>query len=374
VEFISSLLKVGRFQKLQMITEYFIQFMNRRKINNNLLCSECFKDEGLKLDSFQIGILNNQKCPNCKSINGKKLNENLIEKLIYRFFISGTVHKVEYGAAPLIKYNSYHYKKTEVDFGELLNQDVKLLEQILKIGFFHYGPRLWTLGHIEPLEDLRSLTNRNKIVERIIAGYPIKFLGVQESFYRIRKNPDFPINCDQYDSNPNPGSGRLDSEDFPVLYGSQDLEVCIHECRVTVSDELYIAKLKPTSRLKLLDLTKEVNEKFNTEFESLGIAVSMIHSAGSYSYEITKSIAKSVKKSGFDGIIYPSFFSSVRTGSSGDFVSKFKESSENISYIIPNIALFGFPVKEEKIIVQNINKLILDKVEYTISFGPAKIA
>lgn len=342
-------------------------------MNDNLLCSECFKDEGLKLDAFQIGIMNNQVCLKCKSTRGRKLNEGLIEELVSRFFVSGTVCKVEYGAAPLVKYNSYHYEKTEVDFGESLNQDVKLLEKILKVGFFHYGPRLWTLGHIEPLENLQSTTTREKVIERIITGFPVKYLDCQESFYRIRKNPDFPNNSDQYDSNPNPGNGRLDSKDFPVLYGSQDLEVCIHECRVTISDELYIAKLQPIARLKFLDLTGEINEKFQTEFESLGIAVSMIHSAGNHSYKITKSIAKSAKNSGFDGIIYPSYFSSVRTGSSGDFSSKFKESSENNSYIIPNIALFGFPVRENKIVVQNINKLLLDKVEYRVSFGPAKI-
>lgn len=341
-------------------------------MKKTLLCSDCFKDEGLKLDAYQIGISDNKICLNCNSSSGKKLSLDLIEELASRFFVQGTVFKSDYGAAPLIQYNEYHYKNTQVDFGEPLNEDVKLFEKALQIGFFHYGPRLWTLGHIVPLKKLQSKSSRKEIIQRIITEFPIKYINQDDTFYRIRKNPEFPENPGQYDSNPNPGDGRLDSKNFPILYGSQDLEVCIHECRVTVNDDLYIATLKPTSQLKLLDLTGTCNEKFKTEFESLDIAVAMLYSAGNHSYEISKSIAKAIFKNGFDGIIYPSFFSSLRTGSSGTVKNKFKEESEDHSHIIPNIALFGYPIKKKKIIVQNLNKLILDKVEYSVSFGPAK--
>src|SRR5690348_14105089 len=92
-----------------------------------------------------------------------------------------------------------------------------------------------------------------------------------ETFYRLRKAPAKPTEVDQYDSPPIAiaGTGRLDSKDFPVLYGSPDLELCIHECRVTAEDELFVATLVPTRDLKLLDLTKLLLEEGITEFESV---------------------------------------------------------------------------------------------------------
>ena len=339
-------------------------------MNKTPLCSECFKDEGLKLDAFQIGVDNKNQCPNCNSTSGRKLTHDLINDLAFRFFVQGYVLKVEYGAAPLIQYNEF--RKTEVDFGEPLNTDVKLFEKELKVGFFHYGPRLWTLGNVEPLIKLQSKSTRKKIIKRIINEFPVRYLDSDENFYRVRKNPKLPEEFNQYDSNPNPGSGRLDSIDLPIFYASQDLEVCVHESRVTVDDELYIATLKPLSKLKLLDLTQTIREENFNEFESLDIAVKMLHSAGNHSYDISRDIAKSILAAGFDGIIYPSFFSGQRNGSSGNPVNKFKKYSNVASHLIPNIALFGYPIKANKIIVQNINKLILDKVEYHVRFGPAK--
>ena len=336
------------------------------------LCSECFQDEGLKLDAFQIGIKRNTTCMNCKSQLGRKLTLELIEDLTWRFFVQGTELKVEYGGAPLIQYNTFHYQNTKVDFGEAVNTDIKLLERELKMGFFHYGPRLWTLGHVVPLKKLQSKATRNEIIKRIIREFPIKYLEETDKFYRIRKNPEYIEDINQYDSNPTPGSGRLDSLDLPILYASQDLEVCIHETRVTVEDILYIATLSPLSKLKLLDLTATIEEGVKYEFDSLDIAVKMLLSAGNHSYEIARDIAKATKENGFDGIIYPSYFSTLRTGSEGNFTSKFKDETDNDSYVIPNLGLFGNPIKEDKISVKSINRLILDKVDYKVSFGPAK--
>lgn len=62
------------------------------------------------------------------------------------------------------------------------------------------------------------------------------------------------------------GNGRLDAEDFPVMYASQDVEVCVHECRVTVEDQLYMATLAPVRDLRLLDLTAVLEEDVTHTF------------------------------------------------------------------------------------------------------------
>ena len=75
------------------------------------------------------------------------------------------------------------------------------------------------------------------------------------------------------------------------MYGSQDLPVCVHECRVTAEDELYVATLSPTRDLKLLDLSVLLREEDGTEFDSLDMAVHMLFLAGKHSYEISRDSA-----------------------------------------------------------------------------------
>jgi hypothetical protein len=48
----------------------------------------------------------------------------------------------------------------------------------------------------------------------------------------------------------------------------QDLQMCVHELRLTVEDELFVATLVRRRELRLLDLT-EILEEGVTEFESL---------------------------------------------------------------------------------------------------------
>jgi RES domain len=98
------------------------------------------------------------------------------------------------------------------------------------------------------------------------------------------------------------------------MYGSQDLQVCIHECRIAAEDDIFVATLAPASDLRLLDLTESLHEEVATEFESLDMAVHMLFLAGKHSYEISREIAFACHAAGYDGIIYPSYFSLLRTG------------------------------------------------------------
>lgn len=232
------------------------------------------------------------------------------------------------------------------------------------------------LGHIEPLKKLQTKKYRKEIILRILEEYPSLTLTSTAKFYRLRKNPEEPENHSEYDSPPKSGNGRLDSNRLPILYASPDLEVCIHECRASAIDQLFVSTLRPESNLKLLNLAVVLEEDC-TEFESLDISVQFLFYAESHSYEISREIAKAAYKSGFDGIVYPSYFSSLRTGSyptetiygiSMRKFPQFKGAIEN--QIIPNIALFGRPIKEKKISVECINKVILDSIDYHIHFGP----
>jgi hypothetical protein len=346
-----------------------------------LICSNCFNDEGLKLDTFQIGLKNDEACPNCGSNNGRKLTQALVRLLCYRFFVQGTIQRSEYGRAPLIQFNEQQYNQKEIEFSSELADDVSLIEQSGKIGLFYYGPRLWMLGEVEPLKLLQNDDKRKEVIDKIINSYPVKELTTTEYFYRLRINPKVPSDPLEYDTAPEEfvGNGRFDDIKFPVLYGSPDIELCIHECRVTTEDNLFIGKLVPIQTLKLLDLSVMVGDEIN-EHESIDIALHLLFLAGEHSYQISKQIAKQAKENGFDGIIYPSYFRNKRTGAI-PLETIYGISIRNLPPLkdyaqfqnIPNLAMFGRPIKDGRLKIECVNRVVINQVMYDISFGPGQI-
>lgn len=348
-------------------------------MKDNIICSNCFRDEGLRLNAIQIGYENNSQCNNCGSTEGLKLNHELIEELCYWFFVRGSITKEEYGGAPMIQCNKHHANKSDVEMPVELIKDLKLIEDIGGIAIFQYGARLWMLGEIEPLKELQDVSKRYRVIEKILENYPSKEITTSDYFYRIRVNPSKSYKIEEYDSAPNChlGKNRLDSPQLPILYGSQDLDVCIHECRVSVEDDIFVGTLVPKKILKLLDLSELIEEDNITEFESLDLAIHFLFLAGKHSYDICRDIAIEASKRGFDGIIYPSYFSYFRTGNI-PFETVYGVSIRKIaslksyakSQIIENLALFGRPVEEGKVDVKCINRAIINKINYGITFGP----
>jgi hypothetical protein len=179
------------------------------------------------------------------------------------------------------------------------------------------------------------------------------------TLYRLRKGIPWELQGDQnqYDSPPavHAPAGRLESSGFPVLYGSQDLQICVHECRITKADECHLATLEIMRPLEMLDLCAVIDNDGPTLFESLYLAIQFVFSAEEHSYEIARAIAKAANQAGLDGIIYPSYFSSLRGGT------------------IPNVGLFGHPIAKHAVKVKSVNRLILQSAEYAVGFGPCLI-
>ncbi len=344
-----------------------------------LLCSNCFADEGLKIDAFRHGLDEEGICPNCASPSGRKLTMEHIRRLAWDFFVSGTTIRTEYGAAPVIQLNEQHYGKSDISPSPWLKHDIKLMEDAAKIGFFHYGPRTWMVGEVYPLKTLQDPIRRSQVIERVVKEYPERTLARDSVFYRLRVCPQSPSDPREYDSPPIQlaGGGRLDSPGFPVMYGSQDIDICIHECRATAEDDIYVATLSPERNLRLLDLTHVLKENV-TEFESLDLAIHMLFLARSHSYEISRAISLSVKDAGFDGLIYPSFFSLIRTGGHpfetayGLSLRRFHPKAEEYAqaFTISNFAIFGRPLESSLIRVKCINRLIITQIGYRGHFGP----
>lgn len=344
-----------------------------------LLCSNCFIDEGLRIDAAKHGLQQNGDCPNCKSPDGRKLTKEHIERLAWRFFVSGTTIRCQYGAAPVIQCNEYHYGKSDISPSPWLENDIKLIEDAARIGFFHYGPRLWMVGEVEPLKALQDPVTRPRIIDRVIREYPERSIEKSAKFYRLRVSPQRPDDQAEYDSPPaaSAGNGRLDFPGFPVMYGSQDIDVCIHECRAAAEDDIYVATLMAQRDMRLLDLSHVLEEDV-TEFESLDMAVHMLFLARSHSYDISRAIALAARDAGYDGVIYPSFFSLIRTGGH-PFETAYglslrqhhpKRNKYAEAFTIQNFALFGRPLESGLVRVECINRLILTQIGYQGHFGP----
>lgn len=345
------------------------------------VCSECFRDEGLRLDAQRIGIEDTAVCSNCGASIGRKLDADRLATLAHRFFVWGSLLRCDFGAAPLIQFNQH--QKTSITVPSWLEADMRLVEQTLGVGFFHYGPRLWMVGEVEPLKALEDPASSAAIIERILQEYPGFILRPEDTFYRIRKAPSSPDLPHEYDSPPaaQAGSGRLDSPGFSVLYASPDLQVCLHECRVTAEDDLYVATLSPISTLRLLDLSMLLTHEDATEFESLDMAVHMLFLAGAHSYPIARRIALAAHSAGFDGLVFPSYFSLLRLGVMpfetvyGISRRRFPQAQDyEQAKTVPNLAIFGRPIEQAKIRTRCINRLILHRVEYGAHFGPVGYA
>ena len=307
-----------------------------------------------------------------------KLSRQAVAVLAQQFFVWGTIRRFEYGACPAVQFNKR--QATSIDVPPWLEPDLRLIERTLQIGFFHYGPRLWMEGEVEPLKALQQSSTRAEVISRILNEYPGRILNTDECFYRLRKAPAHPEDLHQYDPPPSEklGAGRFDTAELPILYGSQDLEVCLHECRVAAEDEIYIATLVPLRRLRLLNLAETPwEEEHLSEFESLDMALHMLFLARRHSYEISREIASAAQRSGFDGLVYPSYFTLLRTGAR-PFETTFGISHRRFPGLreharrdtISNLALFGRPITDGTVRVQCINRVTLNKVEYKLHFGP----
>lgn len=339
-----------------------------------LLCAECFQDRGLRHMARWFET-EERSCPNCGAVSKHCLTRDDLLWLSKTFFEKGSTAVTDYGGAPTIVFNET--QKGSLNPDPPLAADVDLLQNVLHIGFFHYGLRLWMIGNIAPLEYLQDAAQRPAVIERILESYPTVWLTDTE-FYRVRKAPENPAEPNEYDAPPQGywGNGRLDTADLPVLYGSQDAEICVHECRFMAGDELYIATLRPTRPLKLIDLSAILQEDC-TEFESLDLGVLMLFLAQSHAYPISREIAQAVQARGFDGMIYPSYFSVLHTGGNpfdtvyGLSTRRFGQSRDfEKSKIIGNLAIFGRPVAEGLVAVVGVNRLIIGQVKYKMIFGP----
>lgn len=323
-----------------------------------ILCSECFNDFGLKKMAERIGVANSGVCPNCRSSSGALLDEDGINDLCNKYFVDGSYYRSDFGGSPtLMMVNRSGEFNLEHDAHNSLRHDLKLIFEKTGLTPLDYGPAMWRVGVTEWMERLtsRNWKRRDKAIEELKERCGIKEIGEDSRFYRIRTNVEAYLNEENYDAphSQRYNGGRLNLNGGVVFYASFDVETCIHECRANMEDSLYLATLEPCRVLRLLDFN-DVHEKESeqTPFDSLPLAVRQLFMAASHSYDITRRISKLVMERGFDGIQYPSYFNCITNKT------------------CQNIALYGHVIKNKKVRVKSLDRILLNQVKYEFDYGP----
>jgi hypothetical protein len=236
-------------------------------------------------------------------------------------------------------------------------EDLELLTRVTGRGVIYNAPRLFLIGvtnHYDgPKGSLRSST-----IHEIVKKLRITMLPAGTLAFRIRLNLSghqrfLPKQFDSPPGGRTRGFSRFDSKAEPILYSSPSLAVCIHECRVTLADEIFVASLRLKRDLRMIDLSGNYDQPDDVDpFDDLtyffgGLMLS------SRRYEQCRRIARVIRSDpAIDGIIYRSFFTNV------------------IGAPALNYGFFGHPIAAGALEVSSINTIRIDKVNYEFSLGP----
>lgn len=317
-----------------------------------VICSDCFQRHGLKLMVERFGVKDGAPCPHCGSCNGAKLSRKLAQDVALDYIVYGSYWRTPFGGSSV-----YRLSDAPLD-GECFpdDSDLMLLESVSGLYAFNYGPPLWRVGSISWLEGLENKQKsvRQRTVKKLIGFCEERVLQKGEIYYRLLTDlhggeASDPTTFDAPESKYQQ-DGRFGIPETRILYLASNIESAIHECRVTIEDELTLASVSIEKPIKILDLTQNHYPDLDT-FDSLTISLRFLFAAGPNAYPITREIAREAYRRGFAGLMYWSYFNQV-TPQEGK-----------------NLALFGTPITDQSVKVVSIDRVLLRQVRYEFSLG-----
>ena len=321
-----------------------------------MLCTRCFKNEGLLIEAGRLSFGSPVDCTVCGSSDGHLISVEDADKLLSKFFGHGSESLVVAGHVPVYKLTG-DPNFMSGKFEPPLENDYQLLIQHYGVGVFHNAPAEWRMGMTDHYHELTgSYSEALKTLDDIIGVATRRVLPIETKFYRVRTNVDAGVeDPSSYDAPPigiKRTPGRYDDNDLPIFYAAFDIETCIHECRCTVIDEIVLATLRSKQEMTVIDL-QEIHEPAPfTPFQCVGHFLYGLSVATSEEYPKSRMLARRMLELGVDGFTYRSFFSSVKTRT------------------LTNIALFGYPIHDSKLTMVSLNRIKIDRIDYEFSLGP----
>ncbi|KTR98487.1 RES family NAD+ phosphorylase [Pantoea dispersa] len=323
--------------------------------SDNKTCVTCIKNMGLKWIAEEISSDREQHFEACGHTS-KYLDAKGVEELAYKFFVAGSVPPSLGGRAPV--YNIKSAGLNELIFESELDADIALLSQHNPLCLYHYGPPLHKIGATTHYQDLvfKKVTGdeRKKIWDEVIGACETVFLDINTRIFRARNGKELPpALAAEFDSSPTPKEGRYNRNGEHIFYGAFDVETCLHEVRVKLSDWIAIATFKVSTELKLLDLTR-ITDPLGTEFESISILINKIVFSDENEYPLCQELSSEIRSRGYDGFIISSYFRQAHKKA------------------LRNIILFDKPAEAGKLYLDSTNKVNLESIAYDYSFGPMR--
>ncbi len=332
-------------------------FLERLRVPGGAVaCPDCFGNWGFRAVVSERARLGQGDCPRCRR-RGRRIDKTGLVEAVQLFFVSGSY--IAESMAPV--YQSNQANPDPARFDPTLEADAKLARALTGEVVFDYGPPLWRVGEVALKHEFAEGGEvRERAARAFVGAAPAVVLPIGTRLFRIRKNPkadESIVTPAAFDPPPPEVArepGRWDDGTLPVLYASDDIELCLHECRIIVSDEIVVATLTATRQLKLLDLTGQIEGGGPTPFEDPNIFarfLSLKRDADWLGY--ARTVSRAAHAAGFDGIRYTSYYAQAKHDTSA-----------------LNVALFGRPISEGALSLQSINRLRVDDARYHYVYGP----
>lgn len=335
-----------------MISQFIQMLRERRDAAKIIGCSDCFHDVGLKEVADKFGERIAGACPTCESSEGSKLTSTSLESACTEFFVRGSIYSGNGWFAPMLQFNYFDRPIDEVGRAPL-RRDIGFLSESFGLKVFLYGPPLWMFG--KPVEEDGSQSWETSDYQKICDYHNERELDCNASIFRVQRNVESTPEDGRFCSPPEAFRtkfGRFDSADLPILYCSFDVETCLHESRVSLEDDIFVATMNPTRPLRLLDLTEPKTDFEVSPFDDPRIWLrSLIYDHGSY--HVCQELAAHIYSIGYDGFVVESYFQQAARARHA------------------NLCLFGRPVVSGLVGVKGVNKVNLHNVSYEYGFGPA---
>lgn len=319
-------------------------------------CADCFRNDGLRHVLSRYGKGSSDHCPRCSSSAGAKLDPDTLEAAASEFFVQGSVAPET--LAPVYQVNRLNPYPATLD--PTLAADAELLRTVTGLVVFEYGPPLWQLGHTDHY-DAFAEGDPASAADAMVRGGTATTIHAGTALYRIRRNlavgPDVldPATFDPPGDQVARQPGRWDELGSPVLYVSDDVELCLHECRVALSDEIVLVTLVAARDLRLLDLSQGLATTGPTRFgDGALFADFMSRSRREDWLGICRAMAAAARRAGYDGLRYSSYYSFAMDAGAG-----------------LNLALFGRPLAERTLSLRSVNRVRLTAISYGYALGPA---
>ncbi len=322
----------------------------------SIACARCFANWGFRQVVAQHADLPDATCPRCAHV-GPLINTEKLAEAIHVFFVGGSY--LAETMAPVYQVNRSNPDPARFD--STLDADAQLACALTGEVIFDYGPPLWRVGEVDLKHAFDEGGDKREAPARgFVTHAPRVELPAGTRLFRIRKNPDPDetiATAAAFDPPPQHierTAGRWDDGRTPVLYASDDIELCLHECRVLIADETVVATLSTTRPLALLDLTGEFALVGGTPFEDPSIFSRFLSLSRHEQWlDHARTVARAAKSASLDGIRYTSYYGQA------------KQQSESL-----NVALFGRPLEIGDLVIESVNRLRLTDARYEVSFGP----